>query len=228
MLKAIWLDGLSERRYSRRSDVILAGRIELSARGTMGSALVRALRSIDGERLARHLETRGEYERAFPLFFRAIGHEVCVKLWERFPDAAAFVGEDCRREAAQRYPHLASLPLDWVAFAFRRVVMWDLHVGVVADLSHRPPTIQVGVHATPPLWSRLGPLLEALDWQALAGEKLDLNEAKVIGEIQLVEPARSLALSDLASEVSRLADRVTRYYEIVAPLPAEAGIVPRR
>ena len=194
----------------------------------MESALVRALRSIDGERLARHLETRGEYERAFPLFFRAVGHTACVKLWERFPDVVAFVGEDCRREASVRYPHLSHLPLDWVAFAFRGVVMWDLHVGVVANLAHRPPTIQVGVHATPPIWSRLGPLLETLDWQALAGEKLVLNEAAVIGEIQLVESARPLALADLAGDVPRLAERVTRYYEIVAPLPVEAGIVPRR
>ncbi|MBI4562295.1 MAG: hypothetical protein HY724_09650 [Candidatus Rokubacteria bacterium] len=194
----------------------------------MGSALVRALRSIDGERLAHHRETRGEYERAFPLFFRAIAHEACGKLWERFPDAAAFVGEDCRREAFARYPHLASLNLDWVAFAFRGVVMWDLHVGVVAELAYQPPLIHAGVHTTPSLWPRLGPMLEALDWQALAGEKLVLNEASAIGEIQLIEPARPLALADLAGEVPRLADRVVRYYQIVAPLPAAAGIVPRR
>lgn len=194
----------------------------------MESALVRGLRSIDGERLARHLDTRAEYERAFPLFFRVVGDEACRRLWERFPDAAAFVGDDCRREAMARYPHLARLPLDWVAFAFRGVVMWDLHVGVVADLARRPPVIQVGVHATPPLWPRLAPMLEALDWQALVGEKLALNDARVVGEIQLVEPARPLDLSDLAGEVPRLADRAVRYYEIVAPLPAEAGIVPRR
>lgn len=194
----------------------------------MESALVRALRSIDGERLARHLETRAEYERAFPLFFRAVGDEACCRLWERFPDAAAFVGDDCRREAMARYPHLARLPLDWVAFAFRGVVMWDLHVGVVVDLARRPPVIQVGVHTTPPLWPRLAPMLEALDWQALMGEKLALNDARVVGEVQLVEPARPLDLSDLAGEVPRLADRAVRYYEIVAPLPVEAGIVPRR
>ena len=88
--------------------------------------------------------------------------------------------------------------------------------------------IHVGVHTTPPLWPRLGPMLEALDWQALVGEKLALNDASVIGEIQLIEPARPLPVTDLAGEVSRLADRAVRYYEIVAPLPAEAGIVPRR
>jgi len=194
----------------------------------MESGLVRELRSIDGEKLARHLETRGEYERAVPLFFRAIALAACGRLWERFPEAAAFVGEDCRREAMARYPHLANLSLDWVAFAFRGVVMWDLHVGVVADLARRPPVIQVGVHTTPPLWPRLAPMLEALDWEALVGEKLAVNDARSIGEIQLNEPARPLTLSDLAGDVPRLADRVVRYYEIVAPLLAEAGILPRR
>ncbi|MBI4608692.1 MAG: hypothetical protein HY726_06785 [Candidatus Rokubacteria bacterium] len=193
----------------------------------MESALVRALRTIDGQRLARHLETRDEYARAFPLFFRAIAHEACAHLWEQFPGATAFVGEDCRGEAAVRYPHLARLPLDWVAFAFEGVVMWDLHIGVVTNLARHRPAIQVGVHTTPPLWPRLAPMLEALDWQALVGEKLALNEARVIGEIQLVEPARPLIFADLAGEVFRLAERVARYYAIVAPLPVEAGIVPR-
>ena len=71
-------------------------------------------------------------------------------------------------------------------------------------------------------------MLEALDWEALVGEKLAVNDARSIGEIQLNEPARPLTLSDLAGDVPRLADRVVRYYEIVAPLLAEAGILPRR
>lgn len=194
----------------------------------MGNALIRVLQSIDGEKLAAHLASRGEFERAFPLFFRALAAEACERLWEQFPDAVAFVGEDCRREAIARSPHLTRLNLDWVAFAFRGVVMWDLHIGVVADLAHQPPVIQVGVHTTPPLWSRLGPMLEALDWQTLVGEKLAFHEARAIGEVQLNEPARPLALTDLAGEVPRLANRVVRYYELVAPLPVEAGVVARR
>jgi len=225
----IRLDDLSEGRYSRRINAKPMGESRgLRPEGGMESTLVRALRSVDGERLARHLVTRDEYHRAFPLFFRAIAHEAGGRLSERFPDVVAFVGEDCRREAMARYPHLPRVPLDWVAFAFRGVVMWELHVGVVADLARRPPVVQTGVHTTPALWPRLGPMLEALDWQTLVGEKLALREARVIGEVQLVEPARPLALSDLAGEVLRLADRVVHYYEIVAPLPAEAGIVPGR
>lgn len=194
----------------------------------MEPSLVRELLALDGKRLALHLETRGEFERAFPLFFRAVGQEACRRLWERFPDAAAFVGEDCRREAAARYPHLARLPLDWVAFAFRGLVMWDLHIGVVADLGAGPPTIQVGIHTTPALWPRLHPVLRAVAWEALVGQKLAVTEASVVGEIQLSEPARPLALSDLGGEVPRLAERAAGYYEIVAPLLPRAGLLPRR
>jgi hypothetical protein len=193
----------------------------------MEPALSRELRALDGERLALHLSTRGEFERAFPRFFRAVGQEACRRLWERFPDAVAFVGEDCRREAAARYPHLARLPLDWVAFAFPGLVMWDLHVGVVADLAAQPAVVQVGVHATPPVWPRLRPLLDTVDWQALVGETLAVTEASVVGEVQLNEPARRLALPDLAGEVARLAERAARYYEIVAPLLPRTGLLPR-
>jgi len=191
------------------------------------NALLRVLSTVDGAKLTAHLASRAEYERAFPLFFRALAHEACSRLWERFPEVVAFVGEDCRPEAAARYPHLTSLNLNWVALAFPGVRMWDLHIGAVANLRHDPALIQVGVHSTPPLWARLGPRLEALDWQALLGQKLGLGEASVVGEVQLNEPARPLGLADLPGEVSRVADRMARYYTIVAPVPAEAGIVAR-
>jgi hypothetical protein len=188
--------------------------------------LLAALRSIDAGALGRHLATRGEYERAFPLFFRAIGRAASEHLWPRFPGAAAHVGEDCRSEAGLRYPHLTCLPLDWVAFSFPGVVVWDLHVGVVADLRRPKPTISVGIHATPEVWTRLVPALEAVDWAAVTGEKLVFNDARVVGEKQLIEPARTLDVSDLTGEVSRLGDRAARYYEIVAPLPLAIGLIP--
>ncbi|MBI2215793.1 MAG: hypothetical protein HYU51_00715 [Candidatus Rokubacteria bacterium] len=192
----------------------------------MESALVRALRQIDGEKVARHIATRSEYDRAFPLFFRALGDAVCARLWERFPDAMACVGEDYVSEARARWGHLARLPLDWVAFGFPGVLMWDMHVGVVADLTRETPTISVGPHGTAGVWTKLAPALEAIDWPAVTGQKLVFNDARVVGEKQLIEPPRALDLRDLAGEVTRLADRAVRYYEIVAPLPAAAGIVP--
>jgi hypothetical protein len=191
----------------------------------MEAGATEILKTIDGKKVALHLETRAEHDRAFPFFFRAVGHEACARLWPRFPDAAAYVGEDNRREAAARYPYLERLYLDWVALAFRGIAMWDLHIGVVADFARQPATIQVGVHTTPLLWPRLQSTLEALDWQALAGEKLAFHDSRAVAELQLVEPARALNLSDLPGEVKRLADRVTRYYEIVAQIPAELGIV---
>jgi hypothetical protein len=192
----------------------------------MESSFMDGLRLIDGNKVALHLDTRAEYERAFPFFFRAVGHEACARLWRRFRDATAHVGEDCRREAAARYPHLDRLSLDWVAFAFRGIAMWDLHIGVVADFASQPATIQVGVHTTPLLWPRLQPALEALDWHALAGNRLTFKDSRAVAELQLVEPPRVLDLSNLAAEAQGVAARVTRYYEIVAPIPAQVGIVP--
>ncbi len=190
------------------------------------SALVRELRTIDGEMLARHLRTRAEYDRAFPLFFRAVGEAVCARLRGRFPHATACVGEDYLSDARARWGHLQRLPLDWVAFGFRGVVMWDLHVGVVADLTRATPLVTVGPHATAGVWTKLAPALDRIDWPAVTGAELVFNDARVVGEKQLIEPPRPLDLGDLAGEVGRIADRAARYYELVAPLSVEAGIVP--
>ena len=73
------------------------------------------LRAIDGQRLAAFLA--GEFRRAFPTFFRAVGHEVCGRLGSTFPGIAAHVGEDYRRAAIDRLNDPLP-PLDWVAFSF--------------------------------------------------------------------------------------------------------------
>jgi hypothetical protein len=192
---------------------------------TPDHAGLRVLRSVDADAIARHLTTRAEFERAFPLFFRAVGRAVSESLGARFPGAAAHVGEDCRSEAGLRYPHLSRLPLDWVAFSFPGVVVWDLHVGVVADLRSATPTVSVGVHATPALWTRLAAALEGVDWLRVGGEMLVFNDARVVGEKQLIERPRPLNLSDLPGEVTRLAGQATRYYELVAPLPQDIGLI---
>jgi hypothetical protein len=190
------------------------------------SPLLDAVRRLDGARLARHLESRAELARAVPLLCRAVGDEACHRLWRRFPGAAAHVGEDCRSEARLRYPHLATLPLDWVAFGFPGVVMWDLHVGVILELDGAPPRTHVGVHATPAVWARVGPALERLDWTALVGQPLQLRESPAVGEIQLIQRPAPLDFADLAGEVTRLAEAAARCYAAVARVPIELGLSP--
>jgi hypothetical protein len=190
------------------------------------SSLVHQLRAINGDAITRHLATRAEYERAFPLFFRAVGDAVCARLRERFPHATACVGEDHVSEARIRWGHLQRLPLDWVAFGFRGVLMWDLHVGVVTDLTHATPLVSVGPHGTAVVWTKLAPALGAIDWPSITGQALVFNDARAVGEKQLIERPRPLDLHDLAGEAERIAERAARYYEIVARLPAEVGIVP--
>jgi len=172
------------------------------------------LRTIDGRRLADFLAAQTEFRRAFPTFFRAIGHEVCTRLAPTFPAIAAHVGEDYRREAITRLDNPLP-PLDWVAFSFPAYPMWDLHVGVVARLDQWPPLAQVGIHWTSSVATHIAPLVKTIDWLTTVGTKGELVEAPAVHEIQQRDPADPLNVDALATEVTRYANRAIRYYTAI-------------
>ncbi len=177
------------------------------------------LESIDGRLVAAHLEGQAEFRRAFPLFFRVVGTEVCRRLEAQHPGIRAHVGEDYRREAILRLSLLLP-PVDWVAFSFPGYDMWDVHVGVVAQLDRWPPACQAGVHFTEAHRAKLGPLLRGVDWHAAVGAAGEWQESPAVGEIQQRDLARPLDLTSLAREATWFADRAAAYYSVVWPLVA--------
>ncbi len=175
------------------------------------SADLDRLRTIDGRRLAEFLAAQQEFRRAFPTFFRAIGHDVCTRLSPTFPDIAAHVGEDYRREAIARLDNPLP-PLDWVAFSFPGYAMWDVHVGVVARLDQWPPVAQVGIHWTQCVAPDIAPVVASIDWPTVVGTNGELVESPAVQEIQQRDIAAALDVHALATEVIRYADRAIRYY----------------
>jgi len=169
------------------------------------------LRAIDGQRLAAFLAGQDEFRRAFPTFFRAVGHEVCARLASTFPGIEAHVGEDYRRAAIDRLDNPLP-PLDWVAFSFPGYPMWDLHVGVVARLDVFPAVAQTGIHWTNAVASTIAPVVKSIDWPTAVGTAGELAESLAVEEIQQRDLANTLDVDSLASEVMRYAERAVRYY----------------
>ena len=169
------------------------------------------LRTVDGARIAGFLAGQDEYRRAFPAFFRAVGHEVCRRLSPTFPGIAAHVGEDYRRAAIDRLDNPVP-PLDWVAFSFRGHSMWNLHVGVVARLDVFPPVAQAGIHWTETVARDIAPLVESIDWLAAVGTTGERASSPAVNEIQQRDVADRLDVHQLAGEAVRFADRAIRYY----------------
>jgi hypothetical protein len=182
----------------------------LDAFSSAGRDLER-LRTIDGGRIADFLAGQDEFRRAFPTFFRAVGHEVCTRLSPTFPGIAAHVGEDYRRAAIDRLNNPLP-PLDWVAFSFTGHSMWDLHVGVVARLDVFPPVAQVGIHWTDTVASDIAPVVQSIDWLAAVGSAGELANSPAVNETQQRDVADRLDVHQLASEAIRYANRAIRYY----------------
>jgi hypothetical protein len=175
------------------------------------------LKTIDGRRLTGYLAGQAEFRRAFPLFFRAVGDIVCARLARDFPDIAAHVGEDYRRDAIERWANPLP-PLDWVAFSFPGHSMWDLHVGVVARLDVWPALCQVGVHWTAKAAPAVEMVVRGVDWRNAVGALGELVDSPAVGEIQQRDLARPLDPIDLAGEATRFAERAVRYYTVMRPL----------
>ena len=172
------------------------------------------LRALDGRRIADYLSAQDEFRRAFPTFFRAVGHEVCARLSPAFPGIAAHVGEDYRPEAIARLDNPLP-PLDWVAFSFPGYTMWDLHVGVVARLDQSPPLAQAGIHWTTTVAADIAPIIQSIDWRAAVGTTGELANSPAVQEIQQRDVADPLDVHHLASEALRYADRALRYYTAI-------------
>ena len=150
-------------------------------------------------------------------FFRRIGRLVEAELMQRFPEARAHVGADVRDEALERQPQFnGDPPVDWVAFSFAGLVMWDVHVGVVCDLSAAVPTCHVGFHTSDQFWPEFEEAIETLEWETCLGARPSLVRAGDVREQQFRDLAVPLLLDDLCSEAQRLASRAVCYYVAVA------------
>ena len=188
----------------------------------MSSQWSEQLRRASAEKIATHLWTREAYRQAFPAFFRGVGGEVRSRLASARLETHEHVGADMRSAWLARLTRLPEdISLNWVAFDFPGVSVWDLHVGVTANLEVWPATCTVGLQVHESRWLAVEAFLAGQPWQTNGWLAEEPSRVASIEEIQLNDPEGKLDLNALPAEADRLANRAVQLYQLVGPLASE-------
>lgn len=157
------------------------------------------------------------------MLLRRVGAEVEARLGAAGLAARGHVGADLADEWRRHVPGLpAEASLDWVAFDFPGLSVWDAHLGVLADFAAAPPRCTVGLHILQPHWRAALALLGRGDEATTNALEIEAEPKPEIREVQLNDAWRELDAAQLDGEVERLATRAVELYRLV--LPRLAGL----
>lgn len=158
------------------------------------------------------------YDKVFPEFYDQIARQVEEVLRPHYPLFEPDVGPRDRARAMAKLPHLGEkVPLDWVAFGFFGIDLYDFHIGVILLMNEWPVKYHIGLHIMDPLWPSVRKEVELIDWKKGVGlDPTYLFEAPV-REHRWLDPTRELNFRDLENEVRHISDRVIRFYKASAP-----------
>jgi len=161
------------------------------------------------------------YDKIFPAFYDSISEQVEKALRTHYPLLEPDVGPRDKARAMVKLPHLGEkVPLDWVAFGFYGIDLYDFHIGVILLMEEWPVQYHIGLHIMEPIWSSVKNAAQSIDWKKDVGlDSAYVFEAPV-REHRYVDPMRELDFSDLDGEIKHMADRVISYYRTSAPLAA--------
>ena len=162
------------------------------------------------------------YDKVFPEFYDQIARQVEEVLRPQYPLFEPDVGPRDRARAMAKLPHLGEkVPLDWVAFGFSGIDLYDFHIGVILLMHEWPVKYHIGLHIMAPLWPSVRKEIELIDWKKDVGlDPIYLFEAPV-QEHRWLDPNRELNFRDLESELRHISDRVIRFYTASAPAAAK-------
>ena len=156
--------------------------------------------------------------------FRRVRAEVEARLGALGLEARGHLGADLADEWRRRVPGLAAdASLDWVAFDFPGLTVWDAHVGVLADFG-APSRATVGLHILQPHWRAALELLGRGDEATMNALEIEVEPKPQISEMQLNDPWSELDLNRMTDEARRLAGRAVELYRLVRPRLAELPI----
>jgi hypothetical protein len=160
-----------------------------------------------------------------PALLRRVGAEVERRLAALGLASRAHLGPDVADEWRRRIltvPPDASL--NWVAFDFPGLSVWDVHLGVLAELDAQPARATVGLHVFQPHWRTTLALLARGDESMARALEIEARVATEIQEVQLNDPWRELDLGRPDEEVEWLATRAVELYRLVRPRIAELAV----
>jgi len=159
------------------------------------------------------------YEKVFPKFYDSIAERVVRALQSKYPEIEPAIGPRDRARALTRFPEKGeNIPLDWVAFGFYGLDLYDFHIGVILLMEDWPVKYHTGLHVMENVWKFIKEDTESIDWK----KKGDLVSSYIFAahvlEHRFLDPTRELNFNDLKGEEEYISNRVIQYYEASAPV----------
>lgn len=172
------------------------------------------------EEIELYVNGKAAYQRTFPWLYATVREGVLARVRPTWPDVSVIVGTSAEGivKSIARHPHLGEkVPLEWVAFAFDHIDLYDFHIGWVLDLDHYPIEYILGLHIMDDIMPGYQASVQTIDWKKfdLAG---DYRYFPAVHEHRWMEPAGVLDLTDLDGTARYIIDRMSRYYLAAAPI----------
>jgi hypothetical protein len=173
------------------------------------------------ERMKGYILGKKVYDKVFPEFYDLIAQQVERVLRPQYPLLEPDVGPRDRARAMAKLPHLGErAPLDWVAFGFYGIDLYDFHIGVILLMEDWPVKYHIGLHIMDSIWPSVEKEAAAIDWK-----KEGLGPSYVfegpVREHRYLDPVRELTFDNLEREIKHTSDRVIRFYRSSAPVAAK-------
>jgi hypothetical protein len=171
------------------------------------------------ESIEAYVRGRKAYDSAFPKFYDVVAERVVAALGSQYLQIEPVVGTRDQAGALARFPELRDAPpLDWVAFGFAGIDMYDLHVGNVLQFSEWPVTYRQGLHIADKLYELARHDVDAIDWQQSVGLEPTYLHQVGVREHQWLDPVREFDFTDLDAQAEKMVKRVIAYYEAAAAI----------
>jgi hypothetical protein len=183
---------------------------------------VAKLDSVDPQLIQAYVSGKKAYEQVFPEFYDRVVERVVAVLGAKYPQIEPVVGPRDRAGATARFPELGgAVALDWVAFGFAGMDMYDFHIGTVLQFAEWPVTYRQGLHIADHLYELARGDVSAIDWKQALGLKPTYIHQVPIREHQWLDPVREFDWNDLNGQAEKIAGRVVKYYEAAAAIAAK-------
>lgn len=177
------------------------------------------LPEVNIELMQAYVRGRPAHDQLFPRFYDLVARQVVQAVQGDYPEIEPVVGPRDQHHSAAKFPELGdSVVLDWVAFGFAGMDMYDFHVGTVLNLSEWPVTYRQGLHIADHLYEKTRGKVEAINWQAAVGLTPNMAHHPAIREHQWTDPLREFDFGDVNGQATRMAQRVIAYYRVGAPI----------
>lgn len=180
---------------------------------------MKGLETFEIKSLEGYIKGKKAYEKVFPKFYDSVAERVVGALRSKYPEIEADVGPRDIVRAMKKFPLKGEkVPLDWVAFGFYGLDLYDFHIGVILLMEDWPVKYHIGLHVMENTWTLVQKDVESINWKKEVGPGSNYVFADSVREHRFVDPIRDLNLSDLEGEVRHVSERVVRYYEASAPI----------